>query len=59
MFLKGKDNFVVLLNGDANNGVNLKLPAGGAWQVLCDGEKISETGLYTAEGDSTCRPPPV
>ncbi|HOI91791.1 MAG TPA: alpha-amylase family glycosyl hydrolase [Candidatus Rifleibacterium sp.] len=56
MFLKGKDNFVVLLNGDANNWVNFKLPAGGAWQVLCDGEKISETGLYTAEGDYNVPP---
>lgn len=56
MFLKGKDNFVVLLNGDTSNWINFKLPMGGAWKVICDGEKISDAGLYTAEGDYNVPP---
>lgn len=56
MFLKGKDNFVVLMNGDPNNWVNFKLPIGGAWQVVCDGEKVNDAGLYTAEGDYNVPP---
>ncbi|HNX74281.1 MAG TPA: alpha-amylase family glycosyl hydrolase [Candidatus Rifleibacterium sp.] len=51
MFLKGDTNFLVLLNGDQNNWVNFKLPLGGTWKVICDGEKFNDAGLYTAEGD--------
>ncbi|GAB4269478.1 MAG: type I pullulanase [Candidatus Rifleibacteriota bacterium] len=50
MILKGKDNFIVLMNGDQNNWVNFRLPPG-TWNVVCDGEKVRESGLYTAEGD--------
>ncbi|NCB38706.1 MAG: hypothetical protein EOM80_08045 [Erysipelotrichia bacterium] len=56
MYLKGKDNFLVLFNGDANNWANFKLPIGGTWQVICDGEKIKDAGLYTAEGDYNVPP---
>lgn len=56
MFLKGKDNFLVLLNGDGSNWINFKLPIGGAWKVICDGEQIKNTGLYTAEGDYNVPP---
>lgn len=56
MYLKGKDNFLVLLNGDPSNWINFKLPQGGAWKVVCDGEKISDAGLYTAEGDYNVPP---
>ncbi len=56
MFLKGNDNFVVLLNGDSNNWVNFKLPIGGIWKVVCDGERVNDAGLYTAEGDYNVPP---
>ncbi|MBU1108187.1 MAG: hypothetical protein KKB51_16060 [Candidatus Riflebacteria bacterium] len=56
MFLKGKDNFLVLLNGDSKDWVNFKLPIGGVWQVVCDGEKVKDAGLYTAEGDYNVPP---
>lgn len=50
MFLKGKDNFAVLLNGDPEQWVEFRLPSGGAWKVVCDGERVNDSGLYTAEG---------
>jgi pullulanase/glycogen debranching enzyme len=56
MFLKGKKNFVVLLNGDSKNWVNFKLPSAGKWTVVCDGNKIKDSGLYTAEGDYNVPP---
>ncbi len=56
MFLKGEKDILVLLNGDPNNWVNFKLPAGGTWQVICDGEKVNDAGLYTAEGDYNVPP---
>jgi pullulanase len=56
MLLKGKDNLLVLLNGDPNNWVNFKLPIGGTWKVICDGEKVNDAGLYTAEGDYNVPP---
>lgn len=56
MFLKGTNNFLVLMNGDAKDWVNFKLPIGGAWKVVCDGEKVNDAGLYTAEGDYNVPP---
>lgn len=55
MILKGKETFIVLLNGDQRNWVNFKIPHG-TWQVVCDGEKVKETGLYTAQGDYNVPP---
>lgn len=55
MILKDKETFIVLLNGDQSNWVNFKLP-GGTWKVVCDGEKVKESGLYTAEGDYNVPP---
>ncbi|MGM0598940.1 MAG: alpha-amylase family glycosyl hydrolase [Candidatus Rifleibacteriota bacterium] len=55
MVLKGKPTFIVLLNSDQSNWVNFKLPAG-TWKVICNGEKVKEAGLYTAEGDYNVPP---
>jgi pullulanase/glycogen debranching enzyme len=55
MILKGNTTFIVLLNGDQGDWVNFKLPAG-TWEVVCDGEKVKEAGLYTAEGDYNVPP---
>jgi pullulanase/glycogen debranching enzyme len=55
MILKGRPDFIVLLNGDQSKWVNFKLPAG-TWKVICDGEKVAESGLYTAEGDYNVPP---
>ncbi len=56
MFLKGSDNLLVLLNGDTHNWVNFKLPLGGTWKVICDGERVNDVGLYDAEGDYNVPP---
>ena len=56
MFLKGSDNLLVLLNGDPHNWVNFRLPIGGTWKVICDGEKVNDIGLYDAEGDYNVPP---
>ncbi|PKL40321.1 MAG: hypothetical protein CVV41_19865 [Candidatus Riflebacteria bacterium HGW-Riflebacteria-1] len=56
MILKGTDNLLVLLNGDPNNWINFKLPSAGSWKVICDGEKVNDAGLYTAEGDYNVAP---
>jgi pullulanase/glycogen debranching enzyme len=50
MILKGKPEFVVLLNGDPHNWVEFKLEPG-SWTVVCNGDKISDKGLGTAIGD--------
>lgn len=55
MILKGKEDFIVLLNGDQGQWVNFKLP-GGTWKIVCDGEKVKESGFYTAEGDYNVPP---
>jgi pullulanase/glycogen debranching enzyme len=45
--LKGSDyDFIVLLNGSADNGADFDLP-GGNWKVISNGEKVSEHGLGT------------
>lgn len=56
MYLKGDTNFLVLFNGDSHNWVDFKLPEGGTWTVVCDGEHIKDAGLYTAEGDYNVPP---
>ncbi len=56
MYLKGNPDFLVLFNGDPNNWVNFRLPQAGTWKVVCDGEKIEDAGLYTAEGDYNVPP---
>lgn len=53
--LHGAKTFIVLLNGDQGNWINFQLP-GGTWKVVCDGEKVKEAGLYTAEGDYNVPP---
>jgi pullulanase/glycogen debranching enzyme len=55
MILKGSPDFIVLLNGDQSSWVNFKLPHG-SWQIVCDGEKVKESGLYTATGDYNVPP---
>ncbi len=55
MILKDSKTFIVLLNGDQGDWVNFKLP-GGTWKVICDGEKVKESGLYTAQGDYNVPP---
>ncbi len=56
MYLKGDTDFLVLFNGDNRDWVSFKLPQSGAWKVVCDGEKINDAGLYTAEGDYNVPP---
>ena len=56
MYLKGDTDFLVLFNGDNKDWVSFKLPQAGAWKVVCDGEKINDAGLYTAEGDYNVPP---
>ena len=56
MYLKGNTNFLVLFNGDPHNWIDFKLPQGGDWKVVCDGEKINDAGLYTAAGDYNVPP---
>ena len=56
MYLKGKTNFLVLFNGDNSNRISFKFPEAGTWTVVCDGERINDAGLYTAEGDYNVPP---
>lgn len=56
MYLKGTTDFLVLFNGDSKEWVRFNLPQSGAWKVVCDGEKINDGGLYTAEGDYNVPP---
>ena len=56
MYLKGTTDFLVLFNGDSKEWVRFNLPQAGAWKVVCDGEKVNDAGLYTAEGDYNVPP---
>ena len=56
MLLKGTTDFLVLFNGDSKEWIRFNLPQGGTWKVVCDGEKINDAGLYTAEGDYNVPP---
>ena len=50
--LKGKTDFLVLLNGDEREWINFPLPGGIDWVVVCNGDKVDDTGtLGTAKGD--------
>ena len=42
---------IVLLNSDHAQWMTFDLPAGKVWDVICDGEKVDDVGLYTAEGN--------
>ena len=56
MILKGKQTFLVLLNGDSHNWADFRLPSEGAWTVICNGEKISDQGLGSAVGNYNVPP---
>ena len=56
MLLKGETDILVLFNGDSKDWIRFNLPQSGAWKVVCDGEKINDAGLYTAEGDYNVPP---
>ena len=47
----GEPGVLVLLNSDPTNWISFKLPAGGNWQVLCNGDKAALDGLGAASGD--------
>jgi pullulanase/glycogen debranching enzyme len=56
MYLKGTTDFLVLFNGDSREWIRFNLPQSGTWKVVCDGEKVDDAGLYTAEGDYNVPP---
>ena len=56
LLLKGSTDILVLFNGDSREWVRFNLPQSGTWKVVCDGEKIDDAGLYTAEGDYNVPP---
>ena len=51
--LKGgsEPDVLVLLNSDSSQWITFKLPTGGAWKVVCNGDQASAAGLGSATGD--------
>jgi pullulanase/glycogen debranching enzyme len=50
--LKGKTDFLVLLNSDSNDWISFGLPGSHEWIVVSNGDQIDdEKGLGTAKGD--------
>ncbi len=49
--LGGAPDFLVLMNSDDREWVNFNLPGGGDWTVVCNGDKVDDSGaLGTANG---------
>ncbi len=50
--LKGQTDFLVLLNSDSHEWISFGLPDGAPWKIVCNGDKVDDTGaLGTAAGD--------
>jgi pullulanase/glycogen debranching enzyme len=55
--LKGTPNLLVLLNSDKSNWISFGLPEAGNWTVVCNGDKVDDSGkLGTASGDYNVPP---
>ena len=56
-WLKGKSNLLVLLNSDSSNWISYGLPEAGPWTIVCNGDKVDDSGaLGTATGDYNVPP---